>query len=351
MRELDDFTACLWDTTGLRGSDLELTRTSVWRLHPAGGVVETCQRIEAFSLTTCHCDAPRRLRGVAAAEHLSALAAGLESAVLGEYQVLGQVRAGLAPLRSQAPWLDAVIAGARALRAEAAFVAGTGQLLDAALALAERDAKGSLLVIGAGAAGRDVARRGRALGFCVTVASRREWLEPGIWWAPFGEMTAAHADVVVSCLSSGVGELAPAQLPRAALYVDLGSPPNLGPDVAPAISLETIVRAARSDAGDRARRDALRRRLNAILAERLDANTDRPAAVARLRREAESVRAREAARIARLHPALSHTTIETITRALVNQLLHVPSERLRKLDDSALADRLAELFTPEESAR
>jgi len=353
MRDLKRFTVCIWETTHCQRQSLEATRRAVWEAHPGAGVVETCQRIEAFSLVRCHCGAPLRLSGRAALEHLASLAAGLESAVLGEYQVLGQVRAGLAPLRPHAPWLDAPIAAARQLRAEAAFTATTGHLLDAALRLTESAGRGSLLVVGAGAAGRDVARRAVALGFAeVTIASRQAPPAiPGVGgWIAFGRLSdAPPSDVVVTCLGSAAEELSPGSLPAASLYVDLGSPPNLAESVAPSIGLHAIVTSLRADSAELARRTALRLRLNELLAARVAASAeDAESPVVRIRREAEAIRQRETARISRLHPDLPPQTVDTITRALVNQLLHAPSERLRQLDDPELASRLAELFVPKE---
>jgi glutamyl-tRNA reductase len=63
-----------------------------------------------------------------------------------------------------------------------------------------------------------------------------------------------------------------------------------------------------------------------------------------MRKDVEAVRERESLRIARLHPELSKETIDTITRTLVNRLLHTPSERLREMGDTELAERLADLF-------
>jgi glutamyl-tRNA reductase len=72
--------------------------------------------------------------------------------------------------------------------------------------------------------------------------------------------------------------------------------------------------------------------------------------IGRIRSEVERVRQREAERIARLHPGLSHEAIESITRGLVNQIFHLPSERLRAMGDTELGERLADLFTTTEGA-
>ena len=51
-------------------------------------------------------------------------------------------------------------------------------------------------------------------------------------------------------------------------------------------------------------------------------------------------------RIAQRHPEIPAAVIDTITRSLVNKLMHGPSERLRALDDVALSRELALLFDP-----
>ena len=353
MRDLEVFTACLWDTAGAERETLTATREAVRAAHPGAGVVETCQRIEAFSLGRCTCPAPVRRSGKDAVEHLAAVAAGLESAVLGEYQVLGQVRSGIAPLRPRAPWLDAPVSAARQLRAEAEFATTTGYLLDAALAVAGFSGRGELLVVGAGAVARDVARRGTALGFGeIAVASRRE-PAPSIYgsrWIPLDQLPrAGRFDVAVGCLGATAGELARAQLPQVRLHVDLGSPRNFSSDVEPVVSLTQILATARTDQSDIAIRYQLRARLHALVAERLASHADNSSSpVGRIRREVEAVRAHEAARIARLHPELRSETIEVITQALVSRLMHAPSERLRQMDDPELAERVADLFANRE---
>ena len=64
-----------------------------------------------------------------------------------------------------------------------------------------------------------------------------------------------------------------------------------------------------------------------------------------------SVRWREVARIARLHPELSPQAIEDLTRGLVNQIFPLPSERLRAIDDAELGERFADLFSATEGSQ
>ena len=52
----------------------------------------------------------------------------------------------------------------------------------------------------------------------------------------------------------------------------------------------------------------------------------------------------EAQRIHQLHPEIAPETVEAITRALVNQIFHLPSERLRRIEDAETRMRLHEAF-------
>lgn len=355
MTDLQDFTVCSWQTGGLPRGNLAALGQFVAERHPEAGLVQTCQRIEAFSLAGCRCDAPVRRQGLSAVLHLASLAAGLESAVLGEYQVLGQVRSGVAPLRRHVAWIDDALAAARKLRAEANLRATTGGLLSLGLNCAQVEAGGRLLVLGAGAAGRDVARHGLALGFSeVWLASRRrpEPAVPGVaGWIPFAHVASAVPfDVVAGCLGSAAEALSAADLPAASVYVDLGSPSNFGQGVAPSIGLQSIIAGVEQDPAQTARRGELHDRLALILEERLaSAAEDASSPVGLIRLAAERVRHREAKRIARLHPHIAPEAVESITRGLVNQLLHAPSARLRELDDPELARRVAGLFAPLEA--
>ncbi len=290
--------------------------------------------------------------------HLATVAAGLDSAVLGEAQILGQVRAGVDVLRGRGGVIvDAAIASARQLRAEAGFDATTGHLLDHALPLAGLPSRGAALVIGAGVAGSLVARRARDLGFdLVAIASRRPVDAPARFgadrWFDLAALPGTGPfDVAVACLGSTAPELHNRDLPPARAYIDLGSPPNICTRVAPVVRLADILAARGDNPAEAGHRAQLQEQLRAILASRLAMAAERSdTPLGRVRREVERVRQREATRIARLHPDLSRDAIETITRALVNQIFHLPSERLRAMGDAELGERLADLFTTTEGA-
>ena len=318
----------------------------------------------ARAAAACDCSAPQHWHGLEALQHLAEVAAGLHSVVLGEEQILGQVRDALEP--ADAPTRAAgrlAVAAARRFRRDAALHQTTGHLLDAALDVAGVTASGPLTVLGAGAVGRLIAERGAALGFSpITIVARQrpagEWfLRGGMSFVPFASMrSASAAAVLVSCLGSTANQLAAAALPRAEqLIVDLGTPRTVAADVrAPLVTIADLVAAE----GDRTTQPAwlnLRASLHNLLNECV-ARADESATshVGRVRLEVERVRQAELVRIQRLHPELKPETVDTITRALVNQIFHRPSQRLRSLEDSDLAARLAALFAadsaPEQSA-
>ena len=138
--------------------------------HGGDAIVVSCQRLEAYGFGPCDCPAPERLTGHAALERLAAVSAGLESVVLGEDQITGQVRSAFAETKGDLRAAsDVAIGAARALRAETQFDSHAGHLLDKALRLSTMPPGGTLLVLGAGAMGRLVAVRGRELGFTVTM--------------------------------------------------------------------------------------------------------------------------------------------------------------------------------------
>ncbi|MGH2608855.1 MAG: hypothetical protein ACRDHF_07155, partial [Tepidiformaceae bacterium] len=162
---MDSFSCCAWDTaSAVDVPDIAPTRA---RHEPGSVAIVTCQRLEIYQHAPCDCDSPIHLRGMAAARHLSEVAAGLHSVVLGEDQVLGQVRDAWAdaPRGAMHRIGSTAIGAARQLRKRRKLSADTGQLLDRALAYAGIPAAGSIAVIGTGILGRRVVARAHNLGF------------------------------------------------------------------------------------------------------------------------------------------------------------------------------------------
>lgn len=355
LGDLADFSACAWDATGATRGELHAIRARA-ALHGEGAaVVASCQRIEVFhQLRHCACGAGRRWEGRDALDRLAEVAAGLHSIVLGEAQILGQVRSAFAHAHgSTREHGGLAVAAARALRRESRWDADSGLLLDRALRVAGREPGGSLLVVGAGSMGRLVARRAFALGFhSVAMAARRplDFDSSGIAYVPFAGLSdAAPVDVIATCLGSEAREIPAAGLPAASLVIDLGTPRNTA-GVFDSAQLVTITDlAALTGAEDAARRDALRARLAELLDARIANRGNGGTPLGRLWASVERTRQAENARTARLHPELPPETIDAITRSLANHLFHPAAARLRRLGDPEFEERLVALLaaTPE----
>jgi glutamyl-tRNA reductase len=353
--QTETLTACCWPVASSSHDELAAVRAVAARHHD-GAILDTCQRVEVYSVGLCRCDAPLRLHGADAAAHLAEVAAGLHSAVLGEAQVLGQVRRAFAEasprLRRTA---DIALAASRELRRDAHFNEDSGHLLFRALQIGGTAPGGRLLVVGTGLLARLVARRGAALGFDeVIVTGRRapepEWLNQS--GASFVRLAAVHSlaavDVVAGCLGGDAEPLGREALPEIrGLVVDLGTPRNFAAgQVAPVVAIADILTTA---ACDPCRMKLVERLRAAFERHFAAAHDDRRSLLGAWRREIEVVRQREVSRTRRLHPELAPETVEAITRGLVNQLFHGPLKRLRHLDDQEFKERVVSLFetTPE----
>jgi glutamyl-tRNA reductase len=318
----------------------------------------------------------------AAAAHLFTVAAGLDSVVLGESQILGQVRdawerarvQGAAGTRLSQLFRQALEVGKRA-RSETAIARGITSLSQAAVALASERLGGltdrSVVVLGAGEMGAGlVAEVAEAdvPGSRVTVANRT--------WARAVQLAerAGGSAVTLDGLAGALGtadllltstgastvvvtaaavEQAMATRPdRPLLIVDLGMPRDVDPAVSdlPGVSLlgladvETFVDARLAER----RREVVP--VRAIVAEEVgrwvEAVTARHATptVAALRQRAEDVRVAELGRyrnrLADLEPR-EREAVEALTRGILGKLLHDPTVRLKDAAGSAKGDRLA----------
>jgi glutamyl-tRNA reductase len=355
LEDLEGFRGCGWNVASALPAELA-TIGAAAAAHGAGSaIISSCQRIEVYHTSPCNCGAPQRWAGVDALQRLAEVAAGLHSLVLGEEQILGQVRTALSAASEDVQALGGLaVAAARQLRGETQFRAHTGHLLDRALHLAEVPAGGTIAIAGAGPVGRLVAARALEIGFLrVTILGRREpdgsWFDPARmdFHALDGLADLAPVDVLVTCIGSSAAALGANELPQAnRLIVDLGTPRNVCEPVnAPLVTIAMMWSDHSSQPHSEARRSRLRARLSEIL-ERRRAQAEGTSAspVGRLRYEVERVRVAEVDRIRRLHPDLAEGTVEAITRSLVKQIFHRPTERLRALDDPELGARFAALF-------
>jgi glutamyl-tRNA reductase len=200
--------------------------------------------------------------------------------------------------------------------------------------------------------------RASLLGFeSILLASRArpegDWFESARCdYVPLSAMHAESSDIVVTALGSGAEPLEEEQLPSARLIVDLGTPRNTsGHFATPLIDITALWNSEFGRGHGDSRRAALRAQLGEMLDRRLAAlANDRESPVGSVRQRVERIRQMEVERTLRLHPDIPATALESITRSLVNQIFHLPSQRLRASTDTALAHQFAALFAPPENS-
>jgi glutamyl-tRNA reductase len=319
-----------------------------------------------------------RLRDEAAALHLFRVAAGLDSMVPGEGEILGQVR-GAHDGGATGPILDrlfrqALHAGKKA-RTETAIGESPASVSSAAAALAEQvfgDLRGhSILVVGAGKVGelavRNLVTRGAKIAFVAnrtldraSELAHRFGAEPIPLDRVAGELE--RADVVLSSTSATGWMLTRDQVERALtarkgrplFLIDLAVPRDLDPAIHELDDcylyniddLEAVV--AETLAGRR--REA--ERAEGIVAEEADrfrdwqASLDVVPAITSLRARAEEIRAAELDR-AKLNDS-ERRAADSVTAAVLNKLLHLPTIRMKEAaaaaDGVIYADAVRHLF-------
>jgi glutamyl-tRNA reductase len=307
--------------------------------------------------------------GGEAVEHLFRVAAGLDSLVPGEAQILGQVRlayeaaltAGATSPVLNRLFEDALHTGKR-VRTEARLAEMPESVADSAVELAAKELGGlegkRALLFGAGRMSELAARRLRSRGAEVVVSSRT--LESaqelasrvGGRAAPFDAVAVelTGADLVISATRCPYPILhAEAVQPREKplVLIDIAVPRDLEPEIAnvDGCTLYDIDALGEGLVG----REEDVREAERIVAEEVarfaEWRRSRGAApaIAALRRRAEEIRAEE---LARAEPRLTELsererkTVETLTAQIVNKLLHAPTVRAKE----AGSEPLRELF-------
>jgi glutamyl-tRNA reductase len=314
-----------------------------------------------------------RLHDEAAAVHLFRVAAGLDSLVPGEGEILGQVRAAYDAARP-GPLLDRVFRQAlqigKRVRAETAIGESPASVPAAAAALAQQvfgDLRGRrVLLVGAGRMGElaaaNLTSRGAAIAY---VANRSDatGLAERFGAAAIGldGIPAALGDVDVVLASTSAPESivrvhdVPSQRHRPLFFLDIAVPRDVDPAVQEldgcylydVDDLEAVVAETMSG-----RRDAAARAEELVAEEAArfrewQASLEVVPAIASLRARAEEIRAAELAKLGRL-PEHERKTVESVTAQIVNKLLHLPTVRMKQAaagaDGAAYADAVRHLF-------
>jgi len=323
------------------------------------------------------------LTGVDAARHLYRVAAGIESLVVGEHEILGQVRAAFSAAtaaKTSNPVLarlfhTAIRAGRRAR--DETEIGGHGLSVSATAVALSRQALGDLgrktvLVVGAGDAARLAAAAlaqqgaGRLLVTTRTFERAQDIASDlGGSAYPFSELLAAlaEADIVIASTSApthviGAAEVASAMAarPRRPLViVDIAVPRDVEPAAGEVegVRLFDIDDLEAAAAINRTARDREVPAVEAIVADEVarfaawyDGLGAEPT-IANLRRRAEATRATEVERTLARLPNLSgaeRKRIEAMSKALVKRLLHEPMARLRGSGAGPRVEAARELF-------
>jgi glutamyl-tRNA reductase len=315
-----------------------------------------------------------RLHDDAAALHLFRVAAGLDSLVPGEGEILGQVRDAY-EASPPGPVLDHVFRQAlgvgKRVRTETAIGESPASVSSAAAALAAQvfgDLAGrSVLLVGAGRIGElaaaNLASRGARIAY---VANRTEETAHELAHRFGGaalrldEVPAklGEVDVVVTSTSAPEpvlrAEDVPARRRNPLFFIDIAVPRDVEPGVAKLggcflydiDDLEAVV--AETLAGRRAEAE----RGEQLVAEETEryrawrASLDVVPAIASLRARAEEIRAAELAKVRVSED--ERRTLESVTAQILNKLLHLPTVRMKEAAVSAngavYADAVKHLF-------
>jgi glutamyl-tRNA reductase len=320
----------------------------------------------------------------AAIAHLFGVAAGVDSVILGEGQILGQVRDALKMAEEEGTaqaslariFRHAIEVGKRS-RAETGIGRGATSLSSAAVALAA-ERLGTLverrvLVLGAGEMGEGMARSLAGSGVAEVVVAGRGTERSTELAARVGgraipveqvPQALVAADLVLT--STGATEVVITQddvevamqrrFGRPLMIVDIAVPRDVDPGVAevPGVTLLDMddLKAFAESSMDRRRREVARvRRIISAELERL--RTERTArevapVVSALRSRGEDVRLAELERFrSRLESVDAKTAeaIEALTRGIVAKLLHEPTVRVKEAAGSARGELYADALT------
>jgi glutamyl-tRNA reductase len=346
--------------------------------------LSTCNRTELYvdgdadALGALEALAGEPLDGVAyvlhedaAALHLFRVAAGLDSLVPGEGEILGQVRDAF-EAAEPGPLLDRVfrqaLAVGKRVRSETAIGESPASVSSAAAALAAQvfgDLAGRrALLVGAGRIGElaaaNLVSRGAEIAFVANRSANSLAQRFGAEALGLDELPRALADVDVVISSTSAPEHAlhaadvPAKRRRPLFFIDIAVPRDLDPAIQQLDGcflydiddLEAVV--AETLSGRRAEA-ARAEQLVAEEAERFRkwrASLDVVPAIASLRAYAEQIRAGELAKV----NVSEHErrTLESVTQQMLNKLLHLPTVRMKEAaagaDGAPYADAVRHLF-------
>ncbi len=381
--------------------DLEEALRELGRYVPEGVILSTCHRVELYAavedISSAEADLKRfwsRARGVPVAEfaahtyfltgrkaveHILTVAAGLDSAVIGEPQILGQVRrahrAGM-ETGSAGPVLDALFRRAVTCGKRARTETGVGRnpvsVSYAAVELARKELGGlrnaHALLVGAGKMGELAAKHLAARGAArISIVGRsaervhRLARDCGATAMPGLEEALVACDVAITCTSAPhhvirrdmVQRVMQSRSGRPLVIIDIAVPRDVDPAVGglPGVRLFNVDELESAIAANLRERRAEARKVVPIIQQETAAfqawlNTRAVVPVIRaLQEQAEAIRREELWRTRALLQRLpedDRRRIEALTRAIERKLLHQPIAFLRAHAASGNGHEVAE---------
>jgi glutamyl-tRNA reductase len=369
-------------------------------------VVSTCNRVEVY--VHAEADGPARRfftarapaadghlyqkAGPEAVRHLFRVAASLDSMVVGEQQILGQVKEayGIASAAQAAGGFvsrlcNRAFATAKRIRTETEIGRGATSMSQVAVELVEKifgDLEGrTVLLVGAGKMGALSAKALEVLGARRIVVTNRspergEKLagQVGGVFRPWDDLPALLVEAEVAIVSTGaptyvvtralMERVMKSRKHRSICLIDLAVPRNVDPACADlhdvyAYDVDDMQRVVAST--QEARRGEALRAEAIVEAEVMAFTQERETraalpVLASLRQRAEAIALAEAERtLAQVGARLDEKgrrSVEAMARAIVNKLLHGPTARLKEAaasGDSGLPGAAAELFGLDEA--
>lgn len=326
--------------------------------NPEWALLETCHRVELYGFgSTPEINGVRALEGRAAVRRLLRVAAGIDSAVAGEAEVLHQVRDTLAEARARSGFdarlarlFESAIAVGHRVRAGGRPVRGLADLAVEWLSSRTPLEGRTVLVAGTGVIGSKLARAAASAGAKVTAAGRNP--RPGALDLGAAAPLAPEAAGLLVALAGPWSQLKPlaGRLPPIA---DLSAPSavpaearqELGDDF---LGIDDLYRRGAADPAWLARAE---RAVEAAVADYcgwLDGRRS-VAAIQALRERAEARRRARVERLLHRLPGLPERERELVvelSHRLVTDVLHEPLSELRADTDgstSAAAQRLFRL--------
>ncbi len=365
-------------------------------------VLSTCNRVEVFAHVERFHDGYANLRdamstatGVdidefvpyvyvhdneSATRHLFKVAAGLDSAVLGEHEILGQLKVAWETARIEGacqrlldPLFEQAIRTGKRVRTETVIGRRTASLSHSAVSLVQESlgelAGKRVLLVGAGEVGAGVAQAlDRTADIDIVVSNRTasrgaELAETlGASTVAFENFTddLADADIVISATGATSRVLSYEPVAQAMagrtdplLVLDLAVPRDVEPSVADIDGVSMLVLSdlqALANRGIEERQKAVADAESVVdeglagLGQQLSAQEVSPL-LGSMYRWADAVRIdeldKQAHRFADLDPE-SRAAVEALTKAVVAKILHEPAAQLRDAAGTTRGDRLAE---------